>query len=60
MRRMGQGLGNEDSDGDEPLNALTLEWIGVGPADEAVYSSLAERFRECRRKRFARRASRSA
>lgn len=60
MRKMGQGLGNEDSDGDEPLNALTLEWIGVGPANEAVYSSLAERFRECRRKRFARRASRSA
>ena len=46
--KMGQGAGNHHSDGD--LNALTLEWIGVGPTDEPVYSSLAQRFRECRRK----------
>ena len=54
IQTMGQGAGNDRSGGDEPLNALALEWIGVGPADETVYSSLAERFRQCRRKRFAR------
>ncbi|HEY4211007.1 MAG TPA: DUF349 domain-containing protein [Steroidobacteraceae bacterium] len=54
IQTMGQGMGNDRSGGDEPLNALTLEWIGVGPADETVYSSLTERFRECRRKRVAR------
>jgi hypothetical protein len=54
METMGQGIGNDRSGGDDPLNALTLEWIGVGPTDETVYGSLAERFRECRRKRFAR------
>ncbi|HWG31911.1 MAG TPA: DUF349 domain-containing protein [Steroidobacteraceae bacterium] len=55
IQTMGQGVGNDRSGGgDEPLNALTLEWIGVGPTDAAVYSSLTERFRECRRKRFGR------
>lgn len=54
IRTMGQGVGHDDSGSDEPLNALTLEWIAVGPTDETVYSSLAERFRECRRKLFAR------
>ena len=54
IQTMGQGTGNDRSGADEPLNALTLEWVGVGPADETVYTSLAERFRECRRKRFAR------
>lgn len=52
IRTMGQGMGHDGHD--EPLNALTLEWIAVGPTDETVYSSLAERFRECRRKLFAR------
>ena len=54
IQTMGQGTGNDRSGGGEPLNALALEWIGVGWADEPVYSSLAERFRQCRRKRFAR------
>jgi len=57
IQTMGQGVGNDRSDGDELLNALTLEWIAVGPADETAYSSLAQRFRECRRKRFARGAA---
>jgi hypothetical protein len=29
---------------------LTIEWLGVGPTEEATYLPLLERFKECRKK----------
>jgi hypothetical protein len=45
MQSMGQGIKAE-----EGLDALTLEWLGVGPTEEGAYLQLLERFRACRRK----------
>lgn len=45
MQSMGQGIKAE-----EGLDALTLEWLGVGPTEEGAYSKLLERFKTCRRK----------
>jgi hypothetical protein len=46
IKTMGQG-----SNGDEPeLDAMALEWIGVGPTGEATYQALLERFKRCRQR----------
>ncbi|GFE84099.1 hypothetical protein GCM10011487_60990 [Steroidobacter agaridevorans] len=45
MQSMGQGIKAE-----EGLDALTLEWLGVGPMEEGTYAQLLERFKACRRK----------
>lgn len=45
MQSMGQGIKAE-----EGLDALTLEWLGVGPIEEAAYLQLLERFKACRKK----------
>jgi len=45
MNSMGQGV---TAEGD--IDALTTEWLGVGPVEEAVYLPLVTRFRECRAK----------
>jgi hypothetical protein len=46
---MGQGGAGAETH----LDALALEWIGVGPVEEPVYGSLVERFRACRRQHLA-------
>jgi hypothetical protein len=46
MQSMGQGLKAEDGQ----IDALTIEWVGIGPVDEATYLSLLERFKQCRTK----------
>lgn len=45
MESMGQGGAAEQAQ----LDTLALEWLGVGPVEEATYSQLLERFKECRR-----------
>ena len=45
MQSMGQGIKAEDG-----LDALTLEWLSVGPTEEGTYSQLLERFKACRKK----------
>jgi Domain of Unknown Function (DUF349) len=44
VKSMGQGITSDAAQ----LDALALEWIRVGPTDEAVYAPLLERFRRCR------------
>jgi hypothetical protein len=46
MESMGQGVKAEEGQ----LDTLTIEWLGVGPTEEATYPQLLERFKECRRK----------
>lgn len=46
MESMGQGLKAEQGQ----LEPLTIEWLGVGPTEEAVYLPLLERFKQCRSK----------
>ncbi|WP_116812085.1 DUF349 domain-containing protein [Steroidobacter cummioxidans] len=45
MQSMGQGIKAE-----EGLDALTLEWLAVGPTEEGTYLPLLDRFKACRRK----------
>lgn len=44
VERLGQGGANDDAQ----IDALALEWIAVGPVDEATYGSLLKRFQRCR------------
>ncbi len=45
VQSMGQGIGADEGQ----LDALTLEWIGVGPTDDATYAQLLNRFLRCRK-----------
>ena len=44
MQSMGQGI---KADAGE-IDTLTIEWLGVGPVEEATYLRLLERLKECR------------
>lgn len=46
MQSMGQGVKAEEGQ----LDTFAIEWLGVGPTEEATYPQLLERFKECRRK----------
>jgi hypothetical protein len=46
MESMGQGVKADDGQ----LDTLTIEWLGVGPVEEASYLQLLQRFKECRSK----------
>lgn len=46
MQSMGQGVKAEDGE----LDSFAIEWLGVGPTEEASYRQILERFKECRRK----------
>ena len=50
MQSMGQGLAADDSQ----LDSITMEWVGVGPTQEATYVGLLERFKRCRERGLAR------
>jgi len=46
IQSMGQGIA-----ADEPqLATMAIEWIGVGPTEEAAYEPLLSRFRRCRKR----------
>ncbi|HUS27225.1 MAG TPA: hypothetical protein VMZ53_01915, partial [Kofleriaceae bacterium] len=49
MKTMGQG-GTAEA---EHLDTLALEWLGVGPTEEATYMPLIDRFKECRKRALA-------
>lgn len=45
IQNMGQGITAEAAQ----LDTMVIEWIGVGPTEEATYMRLLERFKRCRR-----------
>jgi hypothetical protein len=45
IKNMGQGARADRAE----LDSMALEWIAVGPTDEATYLPLLERFKRCRR-----------
>ena len=51
MEGMGQGGG---AAGNTQLDDLMLEWLSVGPVEEATYVPLVARFKECRRRALSR------
>ena len=48
LQRLVQSLGQGLRADAEPLDAMVLEWVGVGPVEDAVYEPLLLRFRSCR------------
>jgi hypothetical protein len=46
MESMGQGVKAEEGQ----LDTLAIEWLGVGPVEEATFLQLLERFKQCRSK----------
>src|SRR5262249_12757015 len=44
VKSMGQGLQADEAQ----LDAMAIEWVGVGPVDEPTYRTLLERFTRCR------------
>jgi hypothetical protein len=44
IRSMGQGISADEAQ----LDAMAIEWLGVGPTDEVTYEALLKRFRRCR------------
>src|SRR5581483_363392 len=46
---MGQGLKADETQ----LDAMALEWVGVGPVEDATYQPLVQRFLRCRERRRA-------
>ncbi len=44
VKRMGQGLRIDETQ----LDTLAIEWVSVGPVEDAVYEPLLQRFRRCR------------
>jgi hypothetical protein len=46
MEAMGQGVKADEAQ----LDTLAIEWLGVGPTEEATYLQLLERFKACRSK----------
>lgn len=56
MESMGQGVEAQDGQ----LDTLAIEWVGVGPTEEAAYLPLLERFKECRRQGLLRPGARTS
>jgi Domain of Unknown Function (DUF349) len=54
VQRLIQGLGQGITADEKQLDAMTIEWIGVGPTEEATYLALLERFERCRQRGLAR------
>lgn len=50
VQSMGQGVRADETH----LDALAIEWVGVGPVEEAVYQPLLQRFRHCRERSHSR------
>jgi hypothetical protein len=48
MRRLVENMGQGIATHEGQLDALAIEWIGVGPTEESTYQPLLERFRQCR------------
>jgi hypothetical protein len=48
IQNMGQGITADEAQ----LDTIVIEWIGVGPTEEATYTPLLERFKRCRQHRL--------
>jgi hypothetical protein len=44
IKNMGQGSSADEA----TLDAMAMEWVSVGPTEEATYLALLERFKRCR------------
>lgn len=44
VRRMGEGIRADETN----LDAMAIDWLSVGPVDEAIYQPLLQRFLRCR------------
>ena len=44
VQNMGQGVRADEAQ----LDTMAIEWVGVGPVEDAAYQSLMQRFRRCR------------
>lgn len=47
LKRLVQNMGQGVKTDAVHLNAMEIEWVGVGPVDESVYQPLLQRFRRC-------------
>jgi hypothetical protein len=50
MKRLVENMGQGISTDVQQLDTLAIEWIGIGPTEEATYLTLLERFKQCRQK----------
>jgi hypothetical protein len=51
LRRLMEGIGQGGGTAAEgELDSITLEWLNVGPVEDATYAPLVERLKECRRR----------
>lgn len=48
LQRLVQGMGQRLKTEASPLDALAIEWVGLGPIETTTYETLRERFRRCR------------
>jgi uncharacterized protein DUF349 len=56
VQRLVQGMGQGITADEKQLDAMTIEWIGIGPTDDVTYLALLERFKRCRQRGLARNA----
>jgi len=54
VQRLIQGMGQGVTADEKQLDAMTIEWIGIGPTQEGAYLALLERFKRCRQRGLAR------
>lgn len=59
LQRLVQGMGQRLKADEAPLNTMAMEWVGVGPVEEAVGEPLLQRFQRCRERSNARVEGRS-
>lgn len=48
LQRLAQSMGQGPRVDETQLDALAIEWVGVGPAEDLAYEPLLRRFRRCR------------
>ncbi len=48
LQRLVQGMGQGSRSDETPLDAMAIEWIGIGPVEDTAYETLLQRFRRCR------------
>jgi hypothetical protein len=49
LQRLVQNMGQGGRADETHLDTMAIEWVGVGPVEEAAYQPLLQRFRRCRR-----------
>jgi hypothetical protein len=54
LQRLVQSLGQGVRADETQLDTMAIEWVGVGPVEDAAYEPLLQRFRRCRERSRAR------